>query len=363
MPDNLHVVINNIVKSYSDQNPPAVDNVSMEIRNGELLTLLGPSGSGKTTLLHIIAGFLAPTTGSLSIAGRDVTKLPPHKRDIGMVFQNYALFPHMSVAQNIEFPLKQRKIPKGERAKKIRTMLEMVRLEGKANSQPSQLSGGQQQRVALARALAFDPDLLLMDEPLGALDKTLRGELQQEIRRLHKVVGKTLVFVTHDQEEALALSDRIAVFNEGKVDQIGTAQEVYEKPVSLFSANFLGESTIIHGERRARGRILNTATGKFRLTDQLPDKQDEASLVIRPEHAKVVSRDHGESYPAGIQDDEDFVAAAITDVAYQGSTRKIYVTLNNHGRGVVLETFDSYTDTVPGDPVFLKWNINNTWLV
>jgi spermidine/putrescine ABC transporter ATP-binding subunit len=223
----------------------AVAGVSLDVRSGEFLTLLGPSGSGKTTTLMMIAGFEMPSGGDIAIDGRSVVGLPPYKRNIGMVFQSYALFPHLTVADNIGFPLKQRGVPRAERTKLVGEALELVHLPGYGNRYPRQLSGGQQQRVALARAIVFQPRLLLMDEPLGALDKQLRENLQLEMRRLHADLGITFVYVTHDQEEALTMSDRIAVMNEGKVAQVGRPEELYDRPANRFVAGFIGESNFL----------------------------------------------------------------------------------------------------------------------
>jgi spermidine/putrescine ABC transporter ATP-binding subunit len=225
----------------------AVRGISLEIGSGEFLTLLGPSGSGKTTTLMMIAGFETPSDGDIAIDGRSVVGLPPHKRNIGMVFQNYALFPHLTVAENIGFPLKQRGVDKATRTRKVTEALAMVRLPGYEGRYPRQLSGGQQQRVALARAIVFQPRLLLMDEPLGALDKQLRESLQLEMRRLHADLGITFVYVTHDQEEALTMSDRIAVVNEGRIAQLGTPEDLYDRPCNKFVASFIGESNFLSG--------------------------------------------------------------------------------------------------------------------
>src|SRR5580698_4772396 len=237
------VVLSGLEKRYD--NVGAVRGVSLDIRSGEFLTLLGPSGSGKTTTLMMIAGFEVPSAGDIAIDGRSVVALPPHKRNIGMVFQNYALFPHLTVAENIGFPLKQRGVDRATRARKVAESLELVRLPGYQARTPRQLSGGQQQRVALARAIVFRPRLLLMDEPLGALDKQLRESLQLEMRRLHADLGITFIYVTHDQEEALTMSDRIAVMNEGRIAQVGTPEDLYDRPCDQFVASFIGESNFL----------------------------------------------------------------------------------------------------------------------
>ena len=224
--------------------------MSLRVERGEFLTLLGPSGSGKTTILMCIAGFVAPTAGAILLDGKDITPLPPERRDFGMVFQGYALFPHMTVAENVAFPLRVRKLSAADREAKVRAALDLVQLQGFAERLPRQLSGGQQQRVALARALVFDPALLLLDEPLSALDKKLRAELQEELKALHRRIGRTFVNVTHDQEEALSLSDRVAILNHGKLIQEGAPAHLYEQPRTRFVADFLGKSNFLQGEVR-----------------------------------------------------------------------------------------------------------------
>jgi putative spermidine/putrescine transport system ATP-binding protein len=228
-----------------------VHNLDLDIRRGEFLTLLGPSGSGKTTTLMMLAGFETPTAGEIVLDGRPITRTPPHKRHFGMVFQNYALFPHMSVGQNVAYPLTVRGVAKAEQASRVARALDMVRLTGMAERLPSQLSGGQQQRVALARALVFEPQLVLMDEPLGALDKQLREHMQIELKELHRQLGVTFVYVTHDQGEALTMSDRVAVFNDGRIQQIDAVDRMYEAPSNRFVAGFIGDSTVLKGTVRA----------------------------------------------------------------------------------------------------------------
>jgi spermidine/putrescine ABC transporter ATP-binding subunit len=223
-------------------------NVDLDISPGEFLTLLGPSGSGKTTALMMIAGFVIPTSGDIRINGQSIIQVPVHKRNIGMVFQNYALFPHLDVARNVSFPLEMRNTPKAEIQKKVDAALDLVRLGGFRDRRPKQLSGGQQQRVALARALIFEPTVLLLDEPLGALDAKLREEMKFEIKQLHNEIGATILFVTHDQEEALTLSDRIAVFDEGEIIQLGTPDELYHQPANRFVADFIGATNLLVGK-------------------------------------------------------------------------------------------------------------------
>ncbi|TCK28361.1 putative spermidine/putrescine transport system ATP-binding protein [Ancylobacter aquaticus] len=235
--------ISNISKTFG--NVAAVNDVSLDIAQGEFVTFLGPSGSGKSTTLYMIAGFFEPSGGDVRLGGRSILAEPSNKRNIGMVFQRYTLFPHLSVAENVAFPLRVRRRSAAEIGRKVEEMLALVRLEGFADRMPAQLSGGQQQRVALARALAYDPPLLLMDEPLSALDKKLREEIQDEIRRIHRQTGVTILYVTHDQEEALSLSDRIALFNHGRIEQLGKGRELYEAPRTRFVADFVGHSNFL----------------------------------------------------------------------------------------------------------------------
>jgi putative spermidine/putrescine transport system ATP-binding protein len=228
-----------------------VRGLDLDIRRGEFLTLLGPSGSGKTTTLMMLAGFESPTAGDIELDGKPITRTPPHKRHFGMVFQNYALFPHLTVGQNVAYPLTVRRVPRAEQDRRMARALGMVRLDGMADRLPSQLSGGQQQRVALARALVFEPQLVLMDEPLGALDKQLREHMQIELKDLHRQLGVTFVYVTHDQGEALTMSDRVAVFNDGAIQQIDAVDRMYEAPANRFVAGFIGDSTALAGTVRA----------------------------------------------------------------------------------------------------------------
>ncbi len=241
------------VKKTYDGVQLVVRQLDLDIRRGEFLTLLGPSGSGKTTTLMMLAGFESPTAGEILLDGQPITGTPPHKRNFGMVFQNYALFPHLTVGQNVAYPLSVRKVPQAEADRRVARSLEMVRLQGMDERLPAQLSGGQQQRVALARALVFEPQLVLMDEPLGALDKQLREHMQIELKELHRQLGVTFVYVTHDQGEALTMSDRVAVFNDGAIQQIDAVDRMYEAPANRFVAGFIGDSTMLRGTVRAAG--------------------------------------------------------------------------------------------------------------
>ena len=265
----------------------AVRGITLDVRSGEFLTLLGPSGSGKTTTLMMIAGFEQPSGGDITVDGRSVLQLPPNRRNLGMVFQNYALFPHLSVADNIGFPLRQRGVDRATRAVQVAESLELVRLPGYGKRYPRELSGGQQQRVALARAIVFRPRLLLMDEPLGALDKQLREGLQLELRRLHADLGITFVYVTHDQEEALTMSDRIAIVHEGQVAQLGTPEALYDQPGSRFVASFIGESNFLPGVvQGVEGELAVVACGGAVLRAGFgarPAAGAAVTLTMRPE--------------------------------------------------------------------------------
>jgi len=262
----------------------AVDQTDLEIRDGEFFSMLGPSGSGKTTCLRMIAGFDRPTAGNIYLYGQDVSNLPPYERDVNTVFQDYALFPHMSVGDNIAYGLMVKKVEKSERMKRVDEMLDLVKLAGYAGRKPSQLSGGQRQRVALARALINHPKVLLLDEPLGALDLKLRQQMQVELKSIQKRVGITFIFVTHDQEEALTMSDRIAVFNEGKIVQVGTPAEIYETPASPFVAGFVGTSNLIDGE------VAKRLTGSEKMFSVRPEKIHLGSANDKPE-ANMISVD------------------------------------------------------------------------
>ena len=241
-----------VQKTYDGEHL-VVRQLDLDIHRGEFLSLLGPSGSGKTTTLMMLAGFESPTSGDILLNGRQITGTPPHKRHFGMVFQNYALFPHLTVGENVAYPLTVRKVSKDEQASRVKRALDMVQLKGMADRLPGQLSGGQQQRVALARALVFDPQLVLMDEPLGALDKQLREHMQIELKDIHRQLGVTFVYVTHDQGEALTMSDRVAVFNEGVIQQLDTVDRLYEMPANRFVAGFVGDNTVLKGTLQAGG--------------------------------------------------------------------------------------------------------------
>ncbi|BCL25455.1 ABC transporter ATP-binding protein [Streptomyces aurantiacus] len=332
---------------------PAVDDISLTIEPGEFMTLLGPSGSGKTTTLNLVAGFETLTAGTISLNGADVGNVPPHRRNLGMLFQNYALFPHMSVAQNVAYPLRERKAGKEEIARKVAAVLELVQLTGRDGDYPSQLSGGQQQRVALARAIVFEPKALLLDEPLGALDRNLRSALQVEIRRIHREVGSTFVFVTHDQEEAMNLSDRIALFNNGHIEQIGTPQQLYTEPETLFTARFLGDSNVFElGQAALDEKVAQDGESWIVEPGTVaahPGVRASSAIVVRPEDVEVAgSRD---AVPSGA----NAVRATVRDVEYMGSYRTLLLAMGASGLPGRARTSALRGEYAIGDTVVIWW--------
>ena len=285
------VKFDKVDKSY-DGKVLVVKDLNLDISEGEFITMLGPSGSGKTTCLMMLAGFETPTNGEIYLDSNPISNIPPHKRGIGMVFQNYALFPHMTVYENLAFPLRVRKVQKDEIDKKVDKALSMVSLSGFESRMPAQLSGGQQQRVAVARALVFDPAVVLMDEPLGALDKNLRESMQYEIKHIHENIGVTVVYVTHDQSEALTMSDRVAVFNDGVIQQLASPPDLYEQPENAFVAQFIGENNKIMAEVvDVKGSVVTAKTSKGNLIKSKKVNCDKigskTTLSIRPERIKV----------------------------------------------------------------------------
>jgi spermidine/putrescine ABC transporter ATP-binding subunit len=283
------VVFHQVAKRYG--NTPALAALDLEIKEGEFLTLLGPSGCGKTTTLRLIAGFIEPTSGSIHIDGRNVTSLPPQSRSIGMVFQDYALFPHMTIAENIGFGLKERRVPKAQIRQRTAELLDLIRLPGIGERFPRQLSGGQQQRIALARAVAHMPNVLLMDEPLGALDLKLREAMQEELRRFHKELGVTTVYVTHDQSEAMNLSDRIAIMNNGRLVQLGNAEEIYKEPRTKFVASFIGKINLLDAHVLASSEqgCLIEHRGHRLVSKHRAQPGMSVNVGVRPEHVMLAS--------------------------------------------------------------------------
>ncbi|MBN3801716.1 ABC transporter ATP-binding protein [Paraburkholderia sp. Ac-20336] len=338
----------------------AIADVSLELREGELLTFLGPSGSGKTTVLMSIAGFVQPSAGSIDLAGKPLLPLEPYQRNIGMVFQSYALFPHMTVAKNVAYPLSIRRMPKAQIEEKVARVLELVGLPQHANRLPSELSGGQQQRVALARAIVFEPRLLLMDEPLAALDKKLRAKMQMEIMRLHRELGVSIIYVTHDQEEALVMSDRIAVFNHGRIDQIGTPSELYDAPKTRFVADFIGESNLFDGKIQTIGAdgvwCALPCGATIRLAEANAARKDGSIVVaVRPERIRV---HHASHEPAC----ENVLPAVVSDVAYLGQARKYLVRTATGTEIVALEQLavQGQRTFEIGEPVVVSWRASDT---
>ena len=283
--------IRSVSKSYVS-GQMAVNDISLDVGAGEFVSFLGPSGSGKTTTLMMIAGFEAPTTGDILIGGRKIDQVAPYQRNIGMVFQNYALFPHMTAAENVAFPLKMRRLARAEMETRTVNALTKVGLNALGGRKPGELSGGQQQRVALARALVFEPDLVLMDEPLGALDKALREQMQIEIKRIHRELGITMIYVTHDQTEAMTMSDRIAVFSHGRIEQVGTPREVYFTPATRFVASFVGDSNLLTGTL-ADGAVEIDRIGRFPARAAQPERRT-VTVLVRPETIRVMSAGTGD---------------------------------------------------------------------
>jgi putative spermidine/putrescine transport system ATP-binding protein len=318
-----------------------VDDVDLDVFDGEFLTLLGPSGSGKTTVLRIIAGFERPDAGTVELDGVDVTNAPPYARDVNTVFQDYALFPHMSVLKNVEYGLRVKRVPGPERRTRAEEALAAVRLSGYEDRAPSQLSGGQRQRVALARALVNRPQVLLLDEPLGALDLKLREEMQVELKALQREVGITFVFVTHDQDEALTMSDRIAVFNAGRIAQLGTPTEIYEHPTTEFVAGFVGTSNLL------RGAVAEAVIGK------------PGTFSVRPEKIRV--------QPAGsaTKADERSTKGVVREVIYVGMTTRFVVDIDAGTTLMAVQqnaaTVSNEVATLRGQPVALVWHIEHEY--
>ncbi len=330
----------------------ALEPIDLTIASGELLTVLGPSGSGKTTLLHLISGLVEPTSGNILIDGLDHTHTPVHRRDIGMVFQSYALFPHLTVEENIAFPLRMRHRPDSEVRRRVNDALEMVQLGHLTKRMPRALSGGQQQRVALARCFVYQPSIILMDEPLGALDKKLREHMQIEIKRLHRDTGVTIMYVTHDQEEALALSDRICLMNHARIEQIGTPQEIYERPTTAFAADFIGISNMFHGKLLGTD-TLETSDGVFRLPTTAPSGVgigQQAALVVRPEHMRVG------------QDADCCVGGQVIEAVYAGAETRMIVKLNT-GNEVTVRLTAAGNAVDIGATIEVGWNRESSTLV
>jgi putative spermidine/putrescine transport system ATP-binding protein len=350
--DRSHALqVRKLTKSYGNQK--ALDDVSMQVPRGQFVTLLGPSGSGKTTLLMAIAGFVTPSSGTILLNDRDITTLPPERRNFGMVFQGYALFPNMTVEENVWFPLRVRGISREDARVKVRTALDLVQLSHLAGRQPSQLSGGQQQRVALARALVFEPNLLLLDEPLSALDRQLRAELQWELRSLHRRLGVTFINVTHDQEEALSMSDEIVILRNGRIEQVGSPTDLYARPATSFAASFLGDSNFI------RGRVTAKQESSFLIdvgqtsvvqagSPQGAAIDDSIVLAIRPEKLTISAQKPAKA---------NTVQGTISDAKFQGATHHVQVTSADLGILIArISLGKAEGDLNVGSPVWIGWD-------
>ena len=351
------ITLRQVTKTYGKVT--ALDHVDLDVKSGEFLTLLGPSGSGKTTLLMVLAGFIRPDHGSLKFGDSEVIRLAPHKRDVGMVFQNYALFPHMDVAANIAYPLKLRGIAGSELSTRVEGALDMVQLAGYGARRIDELSGGQRQRVALARAIVFEPRIVLMDEPLSALDKQLRELMQIELRQLHEKLGTTTIYVTHDQREALTMSDRIAVINGGRIMQLDSPRAIYEQPANRFVAEFIGESAFLKVAQVDDGyRCAGCGDTALRVAN--PGLAGPLLLMLRPERLRVLNGD--------VRNDatENVLEARVTNVVYQGDTFLLQAVLADGSRISARNIANSHAMTTAprvGDAVRLGLSVADTVLV
>ncbi len=338
----------------------AVKNVSFDIEAGEFVSLLGPSGCGKTTTLRMIAGFEYPDEGDITLDGKSIVATPPYRRDTSMVFQDYALFPHRSVAQNLAFGLRMRKIPKDEIRAKIETMLELVELPGLGDRKPDQLSGGQQQRVALGRALIVDPAVLLLDEPLGALDLQLRKQMQLELKRIHREIGITFIYVTHDQEEAITMSDRIAVMNQGSVEQIGPATEIYARPETAFVAEFIGDANVLLatvvavGEKPTVTFAADTLTMEVARPARTFSERDVVSAVVRPENVSIGP--DADSF-------DNVYDMEVSEVIFAGSYVRIHGLIGGSPLWLTTTVSDASRSNQVGSRVRVGWDAGDVVLV
>jgi putative spermidine/putrescine transport system ATP-binding protein len=353
MPKSNDVIVNftDVQKSY-DGETLVIRNLNLDIFRGEFLTLLGPSGSGKTTSLMMLAGFETPSHGVITLEGRPLNRVPPEKRDIGMVFQNYALFPHMTVAENLAFPLTVRRLPKAEIERRIKRALDMVKLTNFTNRRPGQLSGGQQQRVALARALVFEPKLVLMDEPLGALDKQLREQMQIEIKHIHENLGVTVVYVTHDQSEALTMSDRIAVFSDGVIQQLADPSELYESPSNSFVAQFIGENNRLRGKVVRMNGVgcqvaMDGGITVEALAVNVPGVGADTTISLRPERVMI-------NPPSGSCCNQ--FNARVEELIYLGDHTRVRIDVCGHPDFVVkVPNGEGVPKLSPGDQIPVGW--------
>jgi spermidine/putrescine transport system ATP-binding protein len=357
-PAKGEIRIEGVTKTFGDT--VAVDDVSFEIPGGEFFSMLGPSGCGKTTTLRMIAGFEEPTAGRVILEGKDVSFVPPAKRNVNMVFQAYGLFPHMTVRDNVSFGLKIKKVPKAEIADRVVEALRTVRMEELADRRPAHLSGGQQQRVALARALVNRPAALLLDEPLGALDLKLRKEMQLELRRIHATTGTTFVYVTHDQEEALTMSQRIAVMKDGLVQQVATPRELYERPASAFVAGFIGTSNVLSVQPsgvRDGVAVMDLDNDDRICIPDLGTGSTPVKIIVRPERMRVWGDPDGERISR--------VRGTIAEVVYLGSMTQLIIDLKTGERVTVHELNDDLKGALPqiGDPVLVQWAAESSFVI
>ncbi|MFS0576436.1 ABC transporter ATP-binding protein [Sporosarcina sp. 179-K 3D1 HS] len=347
------IILDGLSKEYGDV--IAVSEVDLEVKNGEFIAILGPSGSGKTTILTMIAGFETPTRGRIKIGNIDVTNQPSHKRNVGLVFQNYALFPHLTVFQNVAFPLTVRKVPKDEIEIRVKKALELVRLENYAKRKPNELSGGQQQRVALARSYVFEPSILLLDEPLAALDRKLRQDVQVEIRKLQRSLGITTITVTHDQEEAMTMSDRMLILRDGKIEQMGSPKELYSKPKTRFVAEFLGTANLLEGKINMLNEraLLILANGAQIPIDEIYKAQvsENAWLMLRPEQIKITSGNSTEGY-----------RGTVVSAIYVGDEYRYHIE-SEFGQEIIVKEVGSNRKWDYGEQIKFSWNESEHWLV
>ncbi|MEO9189422.1 MAG: ABC transporter ATP-binding protein [Acetobacteraceae bacterium] len=353
--DSVKLSIRDVIKTYGPVT--ALAGATLDLREGEFLTLLGPSGSGKTTLLMVVAGLVAPSAGEVWIDGRLATYAPPDKRDIGVVFQNYALFPHLTIQENIAFPLRMRRLPEARIRDEVRRALEIVQLPHVAGRLPRELSGGQQQRIALARCMVYGPSIILMDEPLGALDRKLRDQMQLEIKDLHNRLGITVLYVTHDQDEAMTMSDRICLMNNGRIEQIGTPRDLYFRPRTLFVADFLGESNILEAVVVAVGETVvlqvrgSHAALRARGAPSLARGQG-VKVVIRPESMRLLGRDETAANVA---------EGILKETVFVGGVSRFFVMLPGDAM-LSVKQLTTHSDAVPqpGDAVRIGWGLDET---
>lgn len=346
----------------------AVDNFSLTIEASEFLTLLGPSGSGKTTTLMLIAGFEIPTSGDVLVDGRLVTNMPPYWRDLGIVFQNYALFPHMTVYENLAFPLTTRKVKRTEIDSRVREALNLVRLPGLESRLPNQLSGGQQQRVALARAIVYNPSVLLMDEPLGALDKKLREQMQLEIKHIQRELHITVIYVTHDQEEALTMSDRIVVMNQGKIVQVGLPEEIYERPVDRFVADFIGESNFLEArilscDQHSIKAETDGGVILFLPTNYSISIEKRVVVAVRPERIAIATSNQLREPVSGLEHKRQWLDGVIDEIVYVGEMRKYRVRIQDHFLLVKQPSGTDVSSYAEGEAVKIGWYQNDLKIV